>query len=115
MRGRGERASFELSVRRLPAERLYLMVAGWAGAGVPDAGEFFGGGRSRNLRGLPVFAHVGKSISEYLRGLRVHGDVWAMPEGTLAFAGEPLLRVTAPLIEAQIAETFRWRRSIFKR
>ncbi|MGH9787865.1 MAG: nicotinate phosphoribosyltransferase, partial [Candidatus Acidiferrales bacterium] len=43
---------------------------------------------------------------DYLRGLRFTGEVWAAPEGTIVFADEPLLRVTAPIIEAQIVETF---------
>jgi nicotinate phosphoribosyltransferase len=58
------------------------------------------------LRGLRAFEHVPPGFFDYLRGLRFTGDVWAMPEGTVAFAGEPLLRVTAPLIEAQIVETY---------
>ena len=43
---------------------------------------------------------------ERLIDLCFTGDVWAVPEGTVVFGGEPLLRVTAPLIEAQLAETF---------
>jgi nicotinate phosphoribosyltransferase len=58
------------------------------------------------LRGLSAFDHVSPEFFDYLRSLRFTGDVWAMPEGTVAFAGEPLLRVTAPLIEAQIVETY---------
>src|SRR5262249_56212994 len=54
----------------------------------------------------PAFAHVSTEFFDYLRDFRFTGDVWAMPEGTVAFAGEPLLRVTAPLIEAQIVETY---------
>jgi nicotinate phosphoribosyltransferase len=42
----------------------------------------------------------------YLRGFKFTGDVWAVPEGTVAFPNEPLMRVTAPIIEAQLAETF---------
>ena len=41
----------------------------------------------------------------YLEGFRFSGDIEAMPEGTIAFANEPLVRVTAPLIEAQLVET----------
>jgi nicotinate phosphoribosyltransferase len=43
---------------------------------------------------------------EFLGKLRFGGEVWAMAEGTPVFALEPLLRVTAPVIEAQIVETF---------
>jgi nicotinate phosphoribosyltransferase len=42
----------------------------------------------------------------FLHGFRFTGDVWAMPEGTIFFADEPVLEVTAPVIEAQIVETF---------
>lgn len=43
---------------------------------------------------------------EYLASFQFSGDLWAMPEGSLAFAGEPILRITAPIIEAQLIETF---------
>ena len=42
----------------------------------------------------------------FLRDLRFTGDLFAMPEGTPAFAGEPILIVRAPLIEAQLIETY---------
>ncbi|MFN0087315.1 MAG: nicotinate phosphoribosyltransferase [Blastocatellia bacterium] len=104
--GRMERASFELFVRRLPEERSYLLVAG-----LEQALSYLEGLRLSEeeigyLRGLPVFSGVSGEYFEYLRGFRFTGDVWGMPEGTVAFAEEPLLRVTAPLIEAQIVETF---------
>src|SRR5881392_3746741 len=60
----------------------------------------------RLLRGLPVFSRAPAGFWEYLAGLRFTGDVHAIPEGTVVFAGEPLVRVRAPLIEAQIVETF---------
>jgi nicotinate phosphoribosyltransferase len=47
-----------------------------------------------------------ESFLDYLRGFQFTGDVWAIPEGTVAFPNEPLIRVTAPIIEAQIIETF---------
>ena len=43
---------------------------------------------------------------EYLHAFRFTGEVWALPEGTPAFQTEPLLQVTAPIIEAQVVETF---------
>ncbi len=46
-----------------------------------------------------------KSLLDYLAGFRFRGDVHAMPEGTVFFPNEPILRVTAPLPEAQLVET----------
>ncbi len=104
--GRTERASFELFVRRLPPERSYLVVAGLAQALEYLRDLSFSADEIAYLQSLPVFAQVAPDFWDYLRGFRFSGNVWAMPEGTVAFANEPLLRVTAPLIEAQLAETF---------
>src|SRR6266700_3962682 len=46
------------------------------------------------------------SIPHSLKSFRFTGEVWAVPEGTPVFGEEPFLRVTAPIIEAQIVETF---------
>ena len=43
---------------------------------------------------------------DFLRTFRFTGDIWAMPEGTPVFPGEPMLTVRAPAIEAQFIETF---------
>ncbi len=104
--GRNDRASFELFVRKLPPERAYFVVAG-----LQQALEYlhtlsFNADEIAYLRSLPVFTHVPASFWDYLKDFRFTGDIWAMPEGTLAFGNEPLLRVTAPLIEAQLVETF---------
>ena len=98
-------ATFELFIRHLPPERGYLVVAG-----LEQAVEYltrlrFDGAALDYLRSLPVFAPLGDGFSKYLRQFRFTGDLHAMPEGTLAFANEPLLQVRAPLIEAQMVET----------
>ena len=103
---KNERATFELFVRRLPPNRSYLVTAG-----LEQALDYLAHLRFRDdeidfLRSLDVFRHLDDSFFDYLSKLRFSGDVWAMPEGTVAFAGEPILRVNAPLIEAQIIETF---------
>lgn len=98
--------SFELFVRSLPENRSYLLLAGLEQAldfleqlrFTPTQVEF--------LRAHPAFAQVSPAFFDYLREFRFTGEVWAMPEGTVAFADEPLLRVTAPIIEAQLVETF---------
>lgn len=104
--GRDERASFELFTRKLPEGRSYLVVAGLDQAIDYLRRLSFSADDVEYLRGLPAFGHVSSEFFDYLRGFRFTGDVWAMPEGTVAFAGEPLLRVTAPLIEAQVVETY---------
>jgi nicotinate phosphoribosyltransferase len=104
--GRNERASFELFARKLPRERSYLIVAGLEQALDYLRRLSFTSDEIEYLRGLPAFDHVSPKFFDYLRDFRFSGDVWAMPEGTVAFAGEPLFRVTAPLIEAQIVETY---------
>jgi nicotinate phosphoribosyltransferase len=100
------RASFELFIRALPHDRGYLLAAG-----LEQALEFleqlrFDAGDIDYLRRHPMFAHVPQAFFESLRDFRFTGDVWAMPEGTPVFGNEPLLRVTAPIIEAQIVETY---------
>jgi nicotinate phosphoribosyltransferase len=100
------RASFELFVRDLPATRGYLVVAGLDQAlsyletlrCTPDEIAY--------LRTIPALEGAGADFfDDYLPRLRFTGDVWAMPEGTPVFAGEPIMRVTAPLGEAQLVET----------
>jgi nicotinate phosphoribosyltransferase len=104
--GRHEQASFELFVRRLPPQRSFLVVAGLAQAVEYLQQLSFSAAEIGYLRQLPVFAHVSAAFWDYLRHFRFNGEVWALPEGTVTFANEPLLRVTAPLIQAQLAETF---------
>jgi nicotinate phosphoribosyltransferase len=100
------RATFELFVRSLPPRRNYLVAAGLDQALDFLEGVSFSVEEIEYLRRLPVFAAIGDHFFEYLSRFRFSGDVWAMPEGTVFFPGEPVLRVTAPVMEAQIVETF---------
>ena len=100
------RLTFELFVRSLPAHRNFLVAAGLDQALDFLEGVHFSDEDIRYLRVQPVFQRVGDEFFEYLSRFRFSGDVWAMPEGTVFFPGEPVLRVTGPAIEAQIAETF---------
>jgi len=100
------RATFELFVRHLPPHRNYLVAAG-----LEQALEFlenvrFSKEEIEYLRQHPFFRSIQAKFFDYLAEFRFTGDVWAMPEGTLLFAGEPLMRVTAPIIEAQVLETY---------
>ncbi|MBI4639159.1 MAG: nicotinate phosphoribosyltransferase [Candidatus Tectomicrobia bacterium] len=99
-------ATFELFVRNLPPQRSYLMVAGLEQAIDYLQHLHFNDDQIEFLRKHPLFKDVNPRFFDYLKTLCFTGDVWAMPEGTIAFAEEPLLRVTAPVIEAQIVETF---------
>src|SRR5438105_7194096 len=100
------KASFELFIRSLPPERNYLVAAGLEQ--VLDYLESleFEPADIEFLRKQPVFRQVSDKFFDYLRDFRFTGEVWAIPEGTPVFQEEPLLRVTAPIIEAQIVETF---------
>jgi nicotinate phosphoribosyltransferase len=99
------RATFELFVRTLPRRRNYLVAAG-----LEQALDFLENVRFSSedisyLRGLPFFRHVQSEFFDYLSRFAFTGEVWALPEGTIFFPGEPLLRVTAPIAEAQLVET----------
>ncbi|MEO8658479.1 MAG: nicotinate phosphoribosyltransferase [Bryobacteraceae bacterium] len=102
----GEKATFELFVRRLPEHRGFLVAAGLAQAVDYLINFSITSEEVDYLRGLPQFRHVPPAFFEMLAGLRFTGDLFAMREGTPFFPGEPVLTVRAPLIEAQIAETF---------
>ena len=100
------RLTFEIFVRHMPPRRNYLIAAG-----LDQALDFlenvnFSEDDVQYLKKLPVFRHIEGTFFEYLSRFRFRGDVWAAPEGTVFFPGEPILRVTGPAIEAQIAETF---------
>src|SRR6202161_680112 len=100
------RATFELFVRHLPPHRNYLVAAG-----LEQGLEFLENVRFSSkeidyLRHHPVFRHIRDEFYDYLSTFRFTGDVWAMPEGSLVFPGEPMLRIVAPIIEGQIMETY---------
>ncbi|HEY1203221.1 MAG: nicotinate phosphoribosyltransferase [Bryobacteraceae bacterium] len=99
-------ATFELSLRRLPEKRDFVVAAG-----LPQAIEYlqglgFEGAEIEYLRAVPQLAGAPSSFFENLASFRFEGDVWAVPEGTPVFAGEPLMTVRGPLWQAQIAETY---------
>jgi nicotinate phosphoribosyltransferase len=99
-------ATFELFIRRLPEHRSFVIAGG-----LPQVVEYLLGFRFTAeeidyLRSLPQFARVSASFFQRLHDLRFTGDLFAVPEGTLLFAGEPVLSVRAPIMEAQIPETY---------
>ena len=101
-----ERAVFELAVRRLPPHRNFILAAG-----LPQIVDYllnlsFTAEEIAYLRELPQFRNVSTAFFDYLRDFRFTGDLFAVPEGTPLFAGEPMLTVRAPIVEAQIPETY---------
>jgi nicotinate phosphoribosyltransferase len=99
------RATFELFVRHLPDRRNYLVTAGLAQALDFLENSQFSDDEVAYLKSLPLFGKVRPEFFDYLPRFRFTGDVWALPEGSIFFPGEPLLRVTAPIVEAQLMET----------
>lgn len=96
-------ATFELFVRRLPERRNFLVAAGLEQALAYLETATFDADAIDYLRSLRMFDDA---FLRRLRAFRFSGDVWAVPEGEVVFAGEPLLTVSAPLLEAQLVETF---------
>ena len=99
-------ATFELSIRRLPKDRNFVLAAG-----LPQGVEFllaacFEPDEIAYLRAQPQFARAPEEFFERLASFRFEGSVWAVPEGTPLFAGEPVMTVRAPLWQAQLAETY---------
>ena len=99
-------ASFELYVRRLPNNRSFLLAAGLEQAIDYLSKLSFNAEEIQWLRQLPVFAGISQDFFDYLADFRFSGEVWALAEGTVFFPYEPILRVTAPLIQAQLVETW---------
>ncbi|MHC5540551.1 beta/alpha barrel domain-containing protein, partial [Singulisphaera rosea] len=101
-----QRATFEVFVRRLPQDRSYLVFAGLEQAIADLLNLAFSPEQIDSLRDWPAFSRTDPRFFDRLRTLRFTGDLWAIPEGSVVFAGEPLVRVEATLLEAQWIETF---------
>ncbi len=101
-RGEDKEAVFEFFVRRLPARRNFLVAAG-----LEDALVYLETLRSsaHEIDWLKGTGRFRSNLLDYLAGLRFTGDVHAIPEGTICFPHEPLIRITAPLPIAQLVET----------
>ncbi|MEA5463668.1 nicotinate phosphoribosyltransferase [Leptothoe sp. PORK10 BA2] len=100
------RASFELFVRRLPPGFGYLIAAGLASALDYLENFRFTAEQLTALKATGIFAGAPAEFWSLLASGRFSGDVWAVPEGTVIYANEPILRVEAPLWQAQIVETY---------
>ena len=99
-------ASFELFARRLPKGFGYLIAMGLEQA-VDYLEKFrFNQGQIEALQATGIFSNAPIQFWSLLAEGKFTGDLWAVPEGTAVFANEPLLRVEAPLWQAQIVETY---------
>jgi nicotinate phosphoribosyltransferase len=100
------RATFELYVRQLPVNRSFLVAAGLEQALLYLESLRFSNEDIDHLRSLPALRGARREFfDEYLPRFRFTGEVWAVDEGIPVFPPAPVLRVTAPLPEAQIVET----------
>ena len=97
-----EPATFDLFIRRLPENRSYFLFAG-----LEETLQYLQTAKFAEDH-LAYLKKQGfkADFLDYLRGFKFTGEVCAVPEGTVAFPNEPLIRVTAPIIEAQLVETF---------
>ena len=102
----GEIATFELFFRHLPRYRNFVLSAGLEQAVEYLVNLRFTDDEIRYLKALPQFKRIAPEFFDFLRTLHFTGDLFSIAEGTPIFAGEPILTVRAPLIEAQIAETY---------
>ncbi len=99
-------ASFELFVRRSPDNFGYLIAMGLAQA-LDYLEKFrFSSSQIAALQATGIFAEASDRFWSLLAEGQFTGDVWAVPEGTAVFANQPLLRVEAPLWQAQLVETY---------
>jgi len=96
-------AVFELAFRKMPQNRNYIVAAG-----IGDVLDFLSNFRfdDGDLNYLQQSQLFSKEFLQRLKNLRFTGDVYAMSEGTLVFPNEPIVQVIAPIVEAQLMETF---------
>jgi nicotinate phosphoribosyltransferase len=101
-----ETATFELTIRRLPAHRDFAIAAGLHRAVEYLRNLGFTSEEIDYLRALPGLKNAPAEFWDYLRSFRFTGNVFAVPEGTVVYEGQPVMTVRAPLIEAQLPETW---------
>ncbi|HVA80653.1 MAG TPA: hypothetical protein VNF29_06995, partial [Candidatus Binataceae bacterium] len=95
-------AAFEMALRRMPPERGYMLAAGAERLIEALESYRFDAAAIGYLESLRIFT---LPFLDYLANFHFSGEVRAMPEGTVFFAGEPILEIYAPLIEGQLVET----------
>jgi nicotinate phosphoribosyltransferase len=101
--GKNRLATFSLFIRKYPPHRHFFVAAGLATALQYLQQVHFSSTALTYLRQTGRFS---EAFLTYLSTWRFRGDVWALPEGTICFTNEPILEITAPIIEAQLVESF---------
>jgi nicotinate phosphoribosyltransferase len=96
-------ATFSLFIRGYPPHRAYFVNAGLEDVLTYLESFHFSENDLAYLKSMGLFS---QEFLDYLAGLQFTGDVYAVPEGRLFFKDEPILEVTAPIIEAQLVESF---------
>jgi nicotinate phosphoribosyltransferase len=96
-------ATFSLFIRDVYATRNYFVAAGLEQVLDELAAFQFS---DPDIKYLQSTGRFSEHFLDYLRQLRFTGDIYAIPEGTVFFANEPVMEVTAPIVEAQLIETF---------
>jgi nicotinate phosphoribosyltransferase len=96
-------ATFSLFVRNCPPSRNFLVAAGLEDVLNGLESLHFSKSDVSYLRSTGLFS---SAYIDYLEKLRFTGDIFALPEGAIFFPQEPVLEITAPVIEAQLVETF---------
>jgi len=101
--GMHEEATFSLFIRKYPAHRGYFVAAG-----LTEALNYLKTLRftEADLAYLETTGLFQAKFLDYLKGVRFTGEVHALPEGSIFFKDEPILEVSAPILEAQLVETF---------
>jgi nicotinate phosphoribosyltransferase len=96
---------FEMFVRKLPKNRSFIVVAGVEQVVQYVLNLRYDDNQIAYLQSLEVFKDVNKGFFDYLRRFKFSGSLWSVPEGTVLFPNEPIIRIEAPIIEAQLLET----------
>ena len=98
--------TFEMFIKRMPPQRGYFIACGLEQVVEYLTNLKFTTEEIDFLKNHPSFKDIESDFFEYLKDFRFTGEVRAVPEGTIIFADEPIIQITAPIIEAQIVETY---------
>jgi nicotinate phosphoribosyltransferase len=101
-----ETAIFELTIRRLPRNRDFVIAAGLHRAIDYLMNLRFTANEIAYLRSHPSLKNAEPGFWDYLANFQFSGDVFAVPEGTILYEGQPVLTIRAPLMKGQIPETY---------